>query len=220
MFYLPRSCWGCQRLLTARDPNFCSVCALSIEPLDPEDLLDQEILTLYRYDQQLSRLLCALKYRGQIAAAKPLGALMWSAPANPWRQGAAQAVLLPVPLHPLRRLRRGFNQSEAIVRWSLRLAKREHACALPRVCTGKLHRLRSTPPQKGLGRHDRLRMVKGLFTLRGMERFPRDTPIYVVDDVCTTGATLRDCLRALREAGFHQCRALALLWAESPDGEL
>lgn len=219
MFSLPRSCWGCQRLLAAPDLYFCPKCAIGIEPLDPGDLQAQNILPLYRYARPLSQLLCDLKYRGRMAAARPLGALMWSAPANPWRHLTNQALALPVPLHPLRRLRRGFNQSDAILRWCLRVAQKETRSCIPRIGARKLRRIRATPPQKGLGRNTRLANVERVFDLRAMKGVPKNSPIFVVDDVCTTGATLRDCLRALREAGYHNCRGLALLWADSTDAD-
>jgi ComF family protein len=113
--------------------------------------------------------------------------------------GAAPALVVPVPLH-VRRLRaRGFNPALELAR-SLARAHRLplDACAL--------RRLRDTPSQTGLDRSARRRNVRGAFAARPAWRAP--ARVWLVDDVVTTGSTLRAAARALRGAGARQVVAV------------
>lgn len=109
---------------------------------------------------------------------------------------------VPVPLHPWRRLRRGFNQAADLAR----------ELDLPVVHA--LWRTRATAIQAGLTSAQRRRNVRAAFRLsplltRGArERLVGDAAIVIVDDVRTTGATLDACARVLREAGARDVRTL------------
>ncbi|HEY0493654.1 MAG TPA: ComF family protein [Candidatus Dormibacteraeota bacterium] len=111
--------------------------------------------------------------------------------------GAVQEASLPlvslafVPLHPQRARQRGFNQAERLAR---SLGK---ALELP-VQDG-LSRIRATGPQVGLAGREREANVAGAFSWVGRGTPPAVTGL--VDDVCTTGATLLEAARALNTAG-------------------
>lgn len=98
--------------------------------------------------------------------------------------------VIPVPLHPRRRWRRGYNQAEIIAR--------EVARCLPaaRMDARALRRRRRTRTQIRLGSDAKWRNVADAFALR--RGAPAGWHLLVVDDVCTTGATLAACIRALR----------------------
>ena len=99
--------------------------------------------------------------------------------------------LLPVPLHPWRQWRRGFNQAEHLADW---LGRR---LALP--CRPSLaRRQRRTRSQLGLGVADRQRNLRGAFVAAPEVR---GRHLAIVDDVLTTGATASSLARALRAAG-------------------
>ena len=102
-------------------------------------------------------------------------------------------LLVPVPLH-LRRLRsRGFNQSALLAKF---LGKRIGKPVTYRV----LERFRWTPPQTRLSRQKRLQNLKRAFRVTKPELI-EGKAILLVDDVFTTGATLNECSRCLKEAG-------------------
>jgi predicted amidophosphoribosyltransferase len=138
------------------------------------------------YDGTARTLVHALKLRGMVAAADLMAAQI-AAVAPPAM--LADGVLVPVPGHPRRRRRRGFDQAERI---AAALGRR---AALP--VAGCLSRAGAAPPQAGAGRGQRLRRVGGMIAVTGVA----PGRAVLVDDVHTTGATLDACARALRAAG-------------------
>jgi len=116
------------------------------------------------------------------------------------------ACLMPVPLHPGRLRERGFNPPG--------LVARELGRALGvRVDYDALERVRDTPSQTGLSRAGRLRNVAGAFALR-RPGTPLPARIWLVDDVVTTGATLREAASVLRRGGV--ARVVGLCVARTP----
>jgi ComF family protein len=107
--------------------------------------------------------------------------------------------LVPVPLHPLRRRERRFNQAEEIGR---RAARTAGLAFKPRG----LARTKNTRPQVELSGEDRLANVVGAFAAR--EDFAGKR-VLLLDDVTTTGATVSECGRVLRDAGAAAVVALA-----------
>lgn len=142
-----------------------------------------------RYEGSLREILHAFKYERRRLLAEPLGALMRTAGAD-LLAGVDAAV--PVPLHPLRAWRRGFNQADDL------------ASALRLPVWRVLRRRRHDPPQADLPAARRHGNVRGAFALR---RWPpqalRSASVVLVDDVMTTGATINACASVLRDAGVR-----------------
>jgi ComF family protein len=151
---------------------------------------------LYRFRKggALQTLLHELKYGGKTGVGEALGIrlgeqLRLNGVAGPG------AVVLPVPLHPVRQRERGYNQAEILSR------------AVASEIGGELEpklfrRVKNTPTQTPLGQEERSGNVRGAFALssQGAERL-RGREILVIDDVITTGSTLRACGAALRHWG-------------------
>jgi ComF family protein len=95
-----------------------------------------------------------------------------------------------MPLHPARLRERGFNQA-------LELARPLAGGAL-RLAAGALIRTRDNPPQRGLSRNERKRNIRGIFSAAAAAH---GQTVLLLDDVLTTGATLREAARALLDAG-------------------
>ncbi len=108
-------------------------------------------------------------------------------------------LLAPVPLHPSRLRHRGFNQS-------LLLAQAFPEARLEREL---VVRVRPTPPQTGLNPKERRENVKGAFAVPRPE-LVRGKHILLIDDVFTTGATVRECAKVLRKAGARQVDILTV----------
>jgi len=140
-----------------------------------------------------------LKYRDGRALAEPLGALM----ADWWDRHPLEVdLIVPVPLHPRRLRQRGYNQAALLARQLGR-----HA-GLP-VQEKALSRVRATPPQMRLSAEARRQNVRGAFRCTDEEEIA-GRRVLLVDDVCTTGATLEACANALQTAGAAGVLALTL----------
>jgi ComF family protein len=158
-----------------------------------------------RYEGALRELIHAFKFEQRRILAPPLARLMTHAGAEVL---AGADAVVPVPLHPWRSLRRGFNQADDLARH----------LGLPvwRV----LRRTRRGPPQASLPAPRRQAGVDGAFApIRALPRIvPIGAPsrlllgatVVLVDDVMTTGATLDECSRVLIAAGARRVRALTV----------
>ena len=143
-------------------------------------------LALFRYEFPVDRLIQALKYGHQL----PLAA--WFAAGLARHLNAADHdLVLPLPLHPSRLRTRGFNQSLEIARPIAR------ALGVPMDPT-LLSRTRATPPQAELPFKERGGNVRGAFACAGDLAGRR---ALLVDDVMTTGSTLREAARILKLHG-------------------
>jgi len=139
-----------------------------------------------------------LKYNGRTSLAGPLGSLLivhWQARPLP------ADVIVPVPLHPARLRERGYNQSTLLAE---QLGK---ACDLP-VVEAALTRIKATLPQVTLNAEQRKANVQEAFEARA--DLVQGRQIVLIDDVCTTGATLDACSHALKQAGAKSVWALTL----------
>ena len=111
-------------------------------------------------------------------------------------------VVVPVPLHRKRLIGRRFNQSAELARHLSSMGSVRYRPEL-------LRRVRSTRQQVGLGAKERARNVQGAFRVpEGYDIGVKGGHIVLVDDVYTTGATLRACARALRRKGAAQIDCL------------
>jgi ComF family protein len=146
------------------------------------------------YQGPAAALVTALKYRGALPVADAMAAqLAATAPPGLLRDGA---VLVPVPLHPARRRRRGFDQALAL---AAALGRRTGLA----VWTG-LRRRGDAARQVGAGREQR--RAEGRLLVEAVGSPPRHAVL--VDDVHTTGATMEASARALRAGGAEHVVAL------------
>lgn len=194
-------CWNAIRLFA---PPVCDHCGLplplsaSLPPAECAGCRGRTSLVararaIGDYDGALRGIIHALKYQGRRRVAGPLGHLL---------RNRARDVLhdadftVPVPLHRNRERQRGFNQSAAI------------ACVLGLPVRAALRRTRSTPSQATLPATLRHANVRGAFTPSRHIAGMRDCVVVLVDDVCTTGATLDACARVLKAEGVREVRAV------------
>lgn len=139
------------------------------------------------YDGVLRKAINHLKYYGMRRLASPLAEKMLV-----MRFPLVDAII-PVPLYHSRHRQREFNQSALIAR---RMAGTLHA----ELIIDGLVKTRDTVPQVGLRYRERLRNVRGAFGIKD-EGGIRDRKIVLVDDVVTTGSTIRECSKTLKKAG-------------------
>ena len=144
---------------------------------------------IFSYEFPVDRIIHAFKYGHQLAIADWAADIVAQA-----LTGQQYDRIIPLPLHPERLRQRGFNQSAEIAR---RLSKK---LGLALDCTS-LIRTRATTPQAELALKERARNVRGAFECQGDLSGQR---ILLIDDVMTTGATLREAARILKLHGAAQ----------------
>ncbi len=149
----------------------------------------KEARSAFAYEGLVLEAVHRFKYGGRVALAGYLGRLASEAAEFP----ARPHVVVPVPLHKDRLRKRGFNQSLLLAR---EVAKRLRAP----VDYVNLKRVRKTDPQINLRSREREENIKGAFAVRDDKAFS-DKNVLLVDDVFTTGATIRECAKALKYAG-------------------
>jgi ComF family protein len=151
-------------------------------------------ITLGYYEDPWKRLCLRLKQESNAWLAPWAVGLLVEARAAELALTPADAWVVPIPLHWLRRLWRGYNQSDALARGL--------ACRLGLETHQPVRRIRYTKPLGGLNPTQRAETVRGAFEVdarRGPELKGRT--ILLVDDVLTTGATTGAAARALKRAG-------------------
>ena len=141
------------------------------------------------YEGALREALHAFKFSGKRALARPLGDLTIEQCVASLLEGIE--AVIAVPLARERERERGFNQAALLAQ---RIAKRLGVPTRPRW----LARVRATRPQSDLPAAERRVNVRGAFRA---SRAVAGRHVLVVDDVLTTGATLGECARALRDGG-------------------
>ncbi|MBW7957287.1 MAG: ComF family protein [Deltaproteobacteria bacterium] len=193
-------CPGCADLLS--ESRICQpMCSTCGEPFPDSAGPDRECgacigkappfisaRSAYLYEEVVQDAVHRFKYAGEVSLAKPLGRLLSRLP-----MPLVPHKVVPVPLHPKRLKERGFNQSLLLAR----VLCNELGLSLARA---GLERTRDTEKQTGLGADERKKNVAGAFSVRKPGSF-KGMRVLLVDDVYTTGATIRECARALRKDG-------------------
>ncbi len=147
------------------------------------------------------RVVLALKHGDRLDMVRPLAG--WMAAAGEVLLDEAD-LIVPVPLHWRRLLKRRYNQSAELGRALARTAGKPLAVDV-------LNRSRATVPQERMDRARRRANQAGAFTVSSRHRVVLDgATVLLIDDVLTTGATLSACAEALREAGAARVNVLVL----------
>lgn len=222
---LPALCVACDGVLAGDDRGLCGDCRSRLAPLSetccrrcgtPADTDGGLCLSCIgtpppqlgtvlwgAYDGPLRLAVLALKHRRHDEIARPLGRrLAARIGVEPWFDDIT--AVTAVPSHPLRRLRRGYCAAELLADTVARLIERPHRPALRRH---GLHR------QRGRTRRQRMQLALGSFSAR---REVRGGRWLVVDDVCTTGTTLRRAAETLVDAGADAVYCAAVAHAPDP----
>jgi ComF family protein len=215
LFY-PTLCAGCQIMLYGEEKGLCSTCRLQLPHLNTQEeqalLLNKfggsapvDHVHAYAYFSKKSivqKLIHQMKYRGKKELGFQLGrwcGLEIAALNGPHMQAD---MLIPVPIHRVRRMQRGYNQSEWIsdgLSQSMGIVSR----------TDVLERTKFISSQTRKNRTERWANVASVFSVTRPDSV-LGKHVIIVDDVLTTGATLDSCIIELRKAGAKTVGVIAI----------
>lgn len=206
LFY-PDLCVSCGILLVRGEENFCLICRNSLPEthfhIDPHNPVFrhfwgrvnlQHAASLYYFAKgsRVQHMMHELKYNGKKEIGEALGKMYGTQLLDSFYYQHIDLVV-PVPLHPEKQFKRGYNQSEMFARG---LATSMNIPCKPNA----LKRLDNTASQTRKGRYERWENVEEVFACHEPQKIV-GKHILLVDDVVTTGATLESCAQALLLAG-------------------
>ena len=154
-----------------------------------------------QYEYPVRQLIAELKFRKGLAVGRVLGELLAIALLEQQCEPGwlLPDLLVPVPLHPLRELVRSYNQATVI-------AERIATVIPVSIHPGAARRKRNTPPQSGHSRRERLSNIRGSFTV---DKNLSGARVAIIDDVVTTGSTVRELAKEMRGIGVAEVQ----IWA-------
>ena len=218
-FVFPRYCVCCGSRLALLEETLCTRCLEGLPRVRFFSWEDNDIARIfwglvdvqgaasffhYTRHSPYSRILFALKYHNRPEVGKAMGRMMGEALK---RKGFFEGVdlIVPVPLSRKKERQRGYNQSAWIARGIA------EATGLP-VDTQSVVRTVSNPSQTSLDEHQRQENVRNIFGVAHPERL-EGRHILLVDDVITTGATMKSCAETIAHACHVRFSVLSLAWA-------
>ena len=221
-FLFPEKCLGCGQT----GKYFCEKCASKIELIDkpicpvcvnPSPFGQTHprcqtryaidgLTSVFAYSGIIRQTIKQLKYRVHFDLAGDLVTLILnSIKVKPnFKLDLKKTVVVPVPLHRWRRDWRGFNQAGLLAK----ILARELDLSF---CEDLLVRKHYTQPQTGLKKEDREKNVKNAFEVnRAYKTYKTYKNVFLVDDVWTTGATMKICANLLKRNGFKKVWGLTV----------
>jgi ComF family protein len=199
-FLAPRSCVFCGTLCETGESSICGACFLDLpwnEPaVSPTPGVFDCLIAMLHYEYPVDVAIKAFKFRRRLFYAPAFSEVLCSA-----RDLLPDGIdaLLPVPLHWRREAYRGFNQATELAKPLAKLL------ALPML--RGIRRCKATPFQSGLAAADRTHNLRRAFRAT---RTITHSHILIVDDVLTTGATVRAVSKVLRASGVSEVSVLTV----------
>lgn len=144
------------------------------------------------YSKELQKIIRGLKYHKQRELAYYLAKFMYEYFLEVNNSNNTEFCLVPVPLHKNRIKKRKYNHMELVCEEFSKLSGFE-------TNFGLIKRIKDTKPQYKLSRKERLINLDGAFEIDSSQ-IP-DKPVLILDDICTTGSTFEEMIKALRSAG-------------------
>ncbi|MBN1824433.1 MAG: ComF family protein [Endomicrobiales bacterium] len=203
-----RVCAECRKRIELIDGLFCNKCGTPLPDggahcyrcRKEEKKHFESIRSACRYEGLVRGLVHKFKYKGRAYIDEYFGRLMTEVFEREKLSGEIDAIV-PVPMHPLKKYVRGYDQSELLAaKISRKTGKR---------VLNALRRKKRTKPQFALKKNERNRNVEGSFACVAPEEVSRKG-ILLVDDVVTTGATIEECAKTLKKSGAGKVYALTL----------
>jgi ComF family protein len=192
-------CINCRKKLKYLEFNRCPFCAkitkdgATCNNCKTDHYLDGLIASCY-LDQNLKKIIYQFKYSQAREIAKILANILAKKIVESnFFDNKQNLMLAPIPLHPLDRARRGFNQSQLIAK---QVSKNLNLNYQPSL----IKKVRRTKDQTKLTKQEREKNIKEAFKLNKQIKTGKEKTILLIDDVFTTGATLEETAKTIKES--------------------
>jgi ComF family protein len=216
---LPRFCCACRIKLSSDEDTMCISCLSKIQKTSKERLkrefdrkfLNKNIISdffspfVFEKDKELQHAIHSLKYENKF----PIGIFLGKTLANKIKTDRSDwniDLIIPIPLHQLKKAERGYNQSFYIARG---IGKILNITFSHRI----VKRIKYTESQTTMTLNERAENISGAFRIRNKNSV-KGKNILLVDDVITTGATISECGKILLEAGANKIYAASVAIAD------
>ena len=206
--FFPISCVVCNKSINRSKALVCDKCWDELAPLSddiiqskpvPENL--DSILPVFEFNDTIQLIIHALKYRGYKSLGIELGKKVAERlPGNYFQPGS---VLIPVPLHPVKKRERGYNQAEFIARGISEI------CGIPVLCN-LVKRVKNTETQTHLNAEERHANMLNAFSVPDKAPLIDIQAVILIDDVFTTGATMNSAAHILKVQGIPSIKGLTV----------
>jgi len=193
-----------KRCLSCRKPGRY-ICSLCIAGVPRSGWNREKVYSLWKYKGVLRKAIISFKYKHATEVAEELIPYILDELDKRKIVFNKKSILIPIPLYWYKQHSRGFNQSEVIGK-----AMAEHfSCKyLPRLLIRKIH----AKAQVELNNTERKENIKGVFEFNNGYNHKIDTnsSLIIVDDVRTTGSTIKEAAKVLKDQGFKDIRGLTI----------
>lgn len=218
-YFLPRFCSSCSIKLNTVEDTICNVCLTKIQSAT-EQRIDHEYdkkfkenniisnffsLYVFKKDKELQNAIHALKYNSKFRIGIFLGKRLAEELSNVHPDWQID-LIIPIPLHQLKKAERGFNQSFYI-------AKGVNNVLKIKVTENAVKRIKYTQSQTTMNIIERKENISGAFKVK-KQTMIKDKTILLIDDVITTGATISECGEILLRARAKKVYAASVAIAD------
>lgn len=200
----PPVCGICKKI---SKENLCNECTLKLDKykinvntkLKEDNMYFDEAFHIFKYEGIIRDAIISYKFQNKAYLYKTFSKIIL-------KNGKAYSflkkydIIIPVPIHKKRKQKRGYNQTELIAK---EIAKNTHLELQKNVLIKSLNIV----PQSELNRKERKENIKNVFELKNFDKI-RNKNIIIFDDIYTTGSTLNECAKILRNA---ECKNIGIL---------
>lgn len=214
-FLSPRFCVSCKCKLSINDKFICPKCYSEISKLSNDEIKNElqrkfvstnyidDYTSLFNFEEHgpLQALIHNLKYNRKFKIGYFLGLLLATSRERVIKNWKAD-LILPIPLFHLKKIERGYNQSDYIAKG---LSKESHINYNTSICK----RIKNTTSQTKLNSSQRRKNMENAFQVK-KHKIIKNKNIIVVDDVITTGTTVLELAKVLKENGASKVFSISI----------
>ena len=194
----PNACGICEEICKE---SLCKKCAIEMRKYEinlinkHKKMYFNESMHIFKYDEIIRQKLIEYKFQDKAYMYKTFAKIILK---NKKVCGFLEKydIIIPVPIHKKRRLKRGYNQTELIAKEICKNISLE-------LKTGVLIKQKNIKAQSELNKNERKQNIKNAFEIKNINEII-DKKILLFDDIYTTGSTVNECSKILKKAGAKQ----------------